>query len=93
MVQALLKGGRAGGLQTGGEGHGDGLGTSYCRRLGDWLLCSTLRKVARLGPLLGFSDGLSPLVALHFPRPTSPSHSGVWPAHSLLIVSFIYLAA
>ena len=64
-------GGRAGGQQAGGEGRGDVLGTSYCRRLGDWLLCSTLRKVARLGPLLEFSDSpLSPFVAPHFPRPT-----------------------
>ena len=74
-VQALIMEGRAGGQQAGGEGCGDVLGTSYCRRLGDWLLCSTLTVPC--------------LLLLH---PTSPSHSGVWPAHSLIIVSFTYLA-
>ena len=86
-------GGRAGGQQAGGEGRGDVLGTSYCRRLGDWLLCSTLRKVARLGPLLEFSDSpLSPLCCTALPQAHSPFHSGVWPARSLIIVSFTYLA-
>ena len=55
-VQALLVRGRAGGPQAGGEGPGDVSATSYCGRLGDWLLRSTLTRLQGWA-LLGLSDG------------------------------------